>query len=332
VEDQGLRFFQTPWQMAQRSDRVARARDFVLSTVLSISDEHLRATVGAMLMAAGCQDARLEQSTHSTLAASRALLLSDPVASVPHTAAQQTSLAKLAASLPYDPTWAAPGAALSSHHCYPGGWALHTALNLQAALHLREQAQRIKGAECDRDALVAAIILHDWAKLKLLTWDAEHDLDSDQGVGHHVIVLVECILRDLAPRVIRLLAGVHGGWWLRPEEVWRSIERAAQWVSVDPVARGYLDPQRDGLSIETWIARQAEVSWYEATKQGVQALEELLVQWHAQAELPFGYTRWRHALYASFDELQLIQELARGGAAQLELRLREWTAGRMGGM
>ena len=64
----------------------------------------------------------------------------------------------------------------------------------------------------------------------------------------------------------------------------------------------------------------------------MQALEELLVQWHAQAELPFGYTRWRHALYASFDELQLIQELARGGAAQLELRLREWTAGRMGGM
>jgi hypothetical protein len=332
VDDQGLKFAQTPWQMAQRSDRVARARRFVLNSVLSISDEHLRGTVGAMLLAAGCQDARLEQGLQSTLAAPRVLLLSDPVAGVPHTAAQQTSVAKLAASLPYDPVWAAPGADLTSHHCYPGGWALHTALNLQAAFHLIEQARRIKGVACDTDALVAAIILHDWAKLKLLTWNAEHDLNADQGLGHHVIVLAECMLRGLAPKVVRLLAGVHSGWWLRPEGVRQAIARAAQWVSVDPVARGYLDPQRDELSIETWIARQAEVSWYTMTKQGLQTLEESLVQWHAQAELPYGYTRWRHALYASFDEFQLIQELTRGDAAQLELRLREWTAGQMGGM
>ncbi len=326
MTDQRIHFAQTPWEMAQRSARVARARDLVLNGILLIDDEHLRANVCAMLLAVGCHDARIEANVQDELAPCHLLLLSDPVASVPHAPGQETALTKLAASLPYDPVWAAPGANLSSHHCYPGGWVLHTALDLQALLHLTEQAEHIKGVACDKDALIAAIILHDWAKLKLMTWSAEHDLDADQGVGHHEVALAECMLRNLPPQMIRLLAGVHSGWWARPDGVRRSIERAAQWVSIDPMARGYLDPQRDELSVDTWVVNQAEACWGLA-KPVIQALEGLLTQWYAQAGFPYDYKRVRHALYASLDELQLIQELARGDVAQLEFCLQEWISG-----
>ncbi len=325
MNEQGLRLGQTPWQMARHSARVAAARDFILNAAASIDDPLLRAHVCAMLLAAGGSDSRLEAAVQGQEAASGILLLSSLTAVTEQTAAQKVSLAKLAAEMPYDPTWAAPGAALSSHHCYPGGWALHTALNLQAACHLMEQAERIKGVECNRDAVMAGIILHDWAKLKLLVWNADHDLDADQGGGHHVIMLAECMLRQLAPSVIRLAAGVHGGWWLQPEGVRGSIEKAAQWVNVDVVTEVYPDFDGDDLSVESWIVRQAELCWYAVTRQSVQMLEDYLVNWHAQAGIPCEYAPWRHALYAAFDELQLVQDLSHGNAERLELRLKQWT-------
>ena len=311
--------------MAQHSSRVAEARDLVLDSALLVDDPLLRAHVCAMLLAAGGKDRRLEIAVQDQVAASGILLLSALMLNKEQNAAQKVAMAKLAADLPYDPTWAAPGAALSSHHCYPGGWVLHTALNLQAAYHLMGQAERIKGVKCNRDAVVAAIILHDWAKLKLLVWSADHRLDADQGGSHHVIMLAECMLRKLPPQVIRLAAGAHGGWWLQPEVVRGSIEKAAQWIDVDAVARGYLDCDRDDLSVESWIVRQAERSWYAVTRQSVQMLEEYLVDWHARAGIVCQYAPWRHALYATFDELQLVQELAQGNAEKLGSRLREWT-------
>ncbi len=233
---------------------------------------------------------------------------------------------KLRLPLAYDPTWAAPGAARSSHHAYPGGWAIHCAINLGAALNLSDQAVRLKGVHVDRDAVVAAMALHDWAKLKLLRWDGEHALDAEGSGGHHWMALAECMLRGFPPKVVQLLAGVHGGWWLKPETVEGSLRSAAQRIGIDLEGSAYLRRSED-LHVEEWIMRQAEESWYQATRRALQEVSGEVRAWHEDRELATPFERVSSALFSTYDELALYHDLKAYGPERMFERLDAWYLG-----
>lgn len=301
-------FDQTPWEMARSSPRIARARRALSAAVGQIADPSLRRAVRAMLVAARGRE------PVKALAAAPIQALAD------------CTPGKLAARLPYDPTWAAPAAGPASHHCYPGGWAIHTALNTRAALFLARQAEADKGVAVDKDSLIAAHLLHDWAKLKLLVWAGDHTLDDDQGAGHHPLALAECMLRGLPPSVVRLMAGVHSGWWQEPGAVRRHLAQAAQLAGIDLEASPYGAAEEDPeiLLIEGWIARQAEASWYTATKTAYQAMRAEVDAWHNARGIDVPLSRVRHLLFVTYDEFELAGRLARDGRRGLYAFLDAW--------
>ena len=298
-----LHFEMSPWEMADLSERVKRARDFLFDTVQNLRDPALRRMVWEMLSDAKEKPARVVEP-----GAGRP---NDPV------------LDKLRRPLPYDPTVAAPGAAMKSHHCYPGGWAVHTAINLKAALSLADQAEDVKKVAVDRDAIVAGMVLHDWAKLKILVWQDDHTLDDDQGIGHHCIVIAECMLRGFPPVVVHLLAGVHGGWWIKPESVRGQLRRAAQWIERDEVSSRYVIDQ-DLLTVESWIMRQAELSWYDVTSSAFQGVRRVVEEWHRERGMGVSLPRLRNAVLTTFDELQLWPAANARGFKSLRERLDRW--------
>jgi hypothetical protein len=59
---------------------------------------------------------------------------------------------------------AAPGGTPEHHHAHPGGLALHTAFNVEAALALERLYTTRYGVVLDHDIVVAASILHDAMK------------------------------------------------------------------------------------------------------------------------------------------------------------------------
>lgn len=290
--------------MAYTSGRVARARGYVFESIANVNDESLRKRVLQMLV---------DAQSHPALSATCG---EDSV----H---REWPLEKLGRPLPYDPTWAAPGAALSSHHCYPGGWAIHTALNLNAALHLADQVEHLKGIAVEKDGIIAAMALHDWAKLKLLCWSDDHTLDAEGSGGHHWMAIAECMLKGFPPGVVQLLAGAHGGWWSKPESVGSSLQSAAERIGLDPGSTEYV-PSQELLTVESWIMRQAEESWYSATRRAVQEVRGVVRAWWEARALPYVFERVQNAVFSAFDELALHQEFRVCGRPSLFEKLDSW--------
>lgn len=303
-----LHLAQAPWEMARWSKRAKDARSYIFEQIDQIKDGTLRQNVREILLAGKYKLVDViygEQSGENP------------------SPRDARALSKLSRSMPYDPTEAAPGAATDSHHCYPGGWAIHTALNLSATLNLATQAERLKGASVKRDAMIAAMVLHDCAKLKLLLWDENHALDTDQGFGHHRMAIAECIVRGFSPTVVELLAGVHGGWWLKPESVRRDIERTIDWVGLTNGGAEYI-PKGDVLSVEGWIMRQAEISWYTATRNAAQKSREVIKNWTEQRSMDYTVERVQNAVFCRFDELELNQQLYAHGESSVYHMLDKW--------
>lgn len=296
-----------PWDLPQYSPRIIRARAYVYDQIRKIEDEELRSAVAAMLASVQGSDRAMEIVQYPSVMTRK-----------------DCTPGKLTQRLPYDPTWAAPGAGLASHHCYPGGWVLHTALNLRAARSLMRHAVEVKGGEIQPDAIISAIILHDCAKLKLLVWRKDHSLDEDQGAGHHIIALAECIARAFPVRVVQLLAGVHSGWWQAPEAVRKGLVRAAALLNLDLAETDYALDLGLHAALDGWIVHQAEVSWYTATRNAYQSLEGPLREWYETRNLAYSFNRVRHVIHVGYDELALLETLSRRGPVCLNRMLSEW--------
>jgi hypothetical protein len=295
-----------PWELPEFSERVALARQYVYRCLDDITDISLRAMVSDMLSSVNEPGKMLLEQCE------------------PPTALWTYSIQKMRQVLPYDPTWAAPGAGATSHHCYPGGWAIHTALNLRTCQSLISDIRLSKNVKLNVDAILAAMILHDWAKLKLLVWNSDHSLDDDQGIGHHVIALAECMLRDFPPRVVGLLAGVHSGWWSNPDAVEKDMRKATEIVGMS-VAEAYLSDQGLQDSVEGWVVRQAERCWYDPSRRCVTVIDDKLRAYLArQGRAPKSFVRVRNVVYTIFDEMQLMQILSVEGEAALEKLLDKW--------
>ncbi len=173
---------------------------------------------------------------------------------------------------------AAPGAH-ASHHVYPGGLVLHTALNLQAALAIRAAIGAAGAATVALDDIIAAQVLHDVMKAHLLRWRPDGHPSTEPRVAttwlHHILILAEGLLRRFPARALLAIASVHADPSVDPRKVAGFLHAAALVAGLDPgstqllraigasgAARG---PGTWVLALRPsttdWIARAAEEVW-----------------------------------------------------------------------
>ncbi|MCP3383031.1 MULTISPECIES: hypothetical protein [unclassified Bradyrhizobium] len=184
---------------------------------------------------------------------------------------------------------AAPGGAFAGHHSYPGGLPVHESFNLASAISLSENYRLTVGLTgedglprvaplpssrdavnrsdlvMNNDAIIAAPMLHDWAKPIVFQWNAdgsefaefnfggngETDADGAKGDSrtgaHHILGVAESMARDLPAPFIVIQASAHTAPTLGKEYMAVNWLRAAAIIAhVDPIARGYLVKDADG--------------------------------------------------------------------------------------
>ena len=174
------------------------------------------------------------------------------------------------------PFSAAPGGGFGGHHSYPGGLAVHTAFNDLLSVSLAADYRRIYGhagpgglpvvgdgpkadVDIDEDVVLAAPLIHDWAKALVFQWNADgtefteisfggngttdnYGAPGDSRTGaHHIIGLAESMARDLPPRLVVAQATAHSTATAGGEfRVVNWLRSAAIMAGVDPVAKHYL--------------------------------------------------------------------------------------------
>lgn len=182
------------------------------------------------------------------------------------------------------PFWSAPGSGYSSHHAYPGGLVVHTALNVVSALSLVKNYRDVNGLTLDYDAAVGGEILHDLHKPWVFAWQDDHSCRKEQplaGTGeHHVLSIAESLARKLPPEVIvaQSCAHEHPATPAGERLVTNWIKAAGIITGTNPVAYGLLDKNGSTLPmprrIEGWVVHLADHDFVISTS---------ACQWTAQA-------------------------------------------------
>jgi hypothetical protein len=173
-----------------------------------------------------------------------------------------------------------------NHHSYPGGLAVHVAVNLSSSLSLADNYRKIFGGTAanglaeiadapppadksaiaiDQDLIIAAPVWHDWAKTMLFQWNEDGTefaeiafggngkTDDYGGPGnsktpaHHMIGLAESMARKLPPAFVATQASAHVAPTRGNEfKVVNWIRTASIIARLDPVAAGYLTKDARG--------------------------------------------------------------------------------------
>jgi len=189
------------------------------------------------------------------------------------------------------PFYAAPGSGYTSHHCYPGGLATHTALNVEMSLALYDNYKNIYGFDLDRDVVVAAQILHDLHKPWVFQWQKDGSSRNENklaGTGeHHVLGLAESITRGLPAEVCvaQACAHNHPGFSKDEESPVRWLKAAAVIADVEPVEYGLLAVDGKTLplqrSMEAFVTHLGDHDWIltvPAAKWLIPVMEDIAVQ------------------------------------------------------
>ena len=122
----------------------------------------------------------------------------------------------------YSPAAGGPG-----HHFYPGGLAVHAVENIEISLAWADAIAKVHGVEnANRDIIIAALVLHDWAKVWYL-WDPATATikrpdwfpaywGGEQGIakwkwmgGHGAIVYAELMKRGAPMELVIATAAAH---------------------------------------------------------------------------------------------------------------------------
>lgn len=185
---------------------------------------------------------------------------------------------------------AAPGGGFHGHHSYPGGLAVHVAMNTRIASSLAAdyavnydfpstRADADGGLDrVARDAAVAGALWHDWAKPMVFQWNADGSEFSQLSLAgngvtdawgsagnsrtgsHHILSLAEAMARHLRPEVVITQACAQNTPTEGAEYIAVNWLRAAAVVArVDPVAEGYLSRDKLGRLRLPALARLGEV-------------------------------------------------------------------------
>ena len=283
-------------EVASASPLISSARKLLSSRIAKINDRALAATVSDLLESpSACVRHRANQTVASKQAAVAALnaaglyTLADaagfPGGVFAGVFPPVVGAGSACPRLP-QPFHAAPGGGAGGHHSYPGGLVLHETINefvyagtastyrrvyghtgpggLPVVLPEDRDADEKADMAIDEDIVVAAPLLHDWAKTLVFQWNADgtefaefnfggngatdnYGAPGDSRTGaHHIIGVAESMARGLAPKLVIAQACAHGSPIGAEYRVVNWLRAAAILAGVDPVAKGYLHPDKAG--------------------------------------------------------------------------------------
>jgi len=248
----------TPQQMAETGQWTKQAYDRMLGYINSIQDKDIRELVLDMVLR--------------------------PESKVFKATATQSFLAS-------------PAAGGKGHHYYPGGLPVHVLEWIDVAMAWADAYEKIyKVKKVDRDIVVAALVLHDWAKV-WYEWDPStgkvvkpawypQSWGGDQGkakwkwMGEHgAVAYAELIHRGVAEKVIVATASSHFDphWDLdkEGEGLNPALAEAAKIAGKPPIV---VQPRKQML--EWWLPTYTDGAWsfshYIAGFNGIEAVEAVV--------------------------------------------------------
>lgn len=255
-----------PLEMAAGSPLVAGSYSFLLESANEITDSLLRDQVLQVLE--NPAPSFMQQAQDPAGAA----VLWDKVAD--RADKQASSLEDLFApcfdpAVAPQPFWSAPGSNYARHHAYPGGLAVHTAMNLKVSLALTRSYYDIYRCRASRNIIIAAQILHDSQKPWVLQWDTDGSCRQQKSIAgervHHVAGLAEAIYRGFPREVVlaQACAHIYPGNENNDRKLAYWLETACLLANADPADYGVLDHElAGGLSgLEPFISYMGDSNW-----------------------------------------------------------------------
>jgi hypothetical protein len=174
----------------------------------------------------------------------------------------------------------APAAGGPGHHFYPGGLAVHALENIEVSLGWVDAIAKVHGVDnSNRDIIIAALALHDWAKVWYL-WDAATATvkrpdwfpaywGGEQGIakwrwmgGHGAIVYAELMKRGAPTELVIATAAAHFDpfWEVDKADGKEGLNAAlAEAAKLAGVPAPKVDPAK--RMAEWWMIVYADGSW-----------------------------------------------------------------------
>ena len=176
--------------------------------------------------------------------------------------------------------WFAPAAGGPGHHYYPGGLAVHAVENIEVSLGWADAIAKVHGVDnANRDIVIAALTLHDWAKVWYL-WDPATGgvkrpdwfpayWGGEQGIakwkwmrGHGAIVYAELLKRGAPIDLVVATAAAHFDpfWDVDKAEGKEGLNAAlAEAAKLAGVPAPKVDPAK--RMAEWWMIVYSDGSW-----------------------------------------------------------------------
>jgi len=229
------------------------------------------------------------------------------------------------------PFFSAPGSVFGGHHSYPGGLPIHESFNDLSDGSFAANYRRVYGhtgpgglpelaaadgdadrddsvdIDIDQDIIVAAPLLHDWAKPLVFQWNADGTEFAELNFGgngatdnfgaagdsrtgaHHIIGVAESMARKLSPKLVITQASAHSNPTSGNEyKVVNWLRAGAIIAGIDPVAAGYLRTDAAGRLRLPAVQRLGDVDLNAATPTQVNAPVEY--QLHNLSDADFTQT------------------------------------------
>lgn len=326
----------SPLAMAEKSAAGQAGYRFLLAAADEIADRSLRAAVDGILRSpAPTLMARYRGEEERE--ALRQALVSAGLLNAAVTAEQLLPPLAAPDQAP-QPFAAAPGSGYASHHAYPGGLAVHTALNVQSSLGLYKGYFDTYGFKLNRDTVLAAQLLHDLAKPWVFQWREDAASLPEYtiaGTGaHHILGIAESIHRGLPAEVVVAQASAHDNAGTPADEarLVGYIKAAAIIAGQDPVAAGLLAPGAATVAlprrIEAFVTYLGDHDWVisvPAAKWVIGLLEVLAVADYGlkAADLKAGrFNTFRNYVFSQATMIGLYQTYASGGQESLRAAVR----------
>lgn len=259
----------TPADMAKRSAIVQDAYKYLLESVKTINDAKLRAGVADILTNPIPKVAQ-QYTSLSARKELRAKLAANGL--VKDTLTAEELLPPIPANGAKPQNFdAAPGSGYMSHHSYPGGLPVHTALNVRSSLGLYQGYLESNAMQLDRDVILAGQLLHDLHKPWVFQWKEDNSsLPEFQIAGtgaHHILGIAESIYRGLPSAVIVAQASAHDNAGTLEDEakLVKYIKAAAIIADKDPIVKGLLADNGETLKlprpIEPFVVYLGDHDW-----------------------------------------------------------------------
>lgn len=317
-----------PQAMAARSAVVQAGYKFLLAAADEIADKGLSETVNEILLSPA-PTLMAEYQTDKDRDGLRRKLVDAGLLKAA-VAVDQLFPPLARPDRPPQPFVSAPGSTYDSHHAYPGGLVVHTALNVKSSLSLCQGYHDTYGVLLDRDVVLAAQLLHDLHKPWVLQWREdgatlpEHQI---AGAGaHHILSLAETIYRGLPAAVIIAQASAHDNAGTPADEarLVGYIKAAAIIAGKDPVAAGLLAANGATVAlprrIEPFVTYLGDHDWnfsVPAARWTIGLLEVLAVADYGMsaADLKNGrFNTFRNYVFSQATMIALYQTYVVGGS------------------